>query len=290
MTLRARCAGLAAVAAAAACSGSEAPKSDPPTADASATPASAAPNLVEITAREYAFDAPKRIPAGLTTFRFMVKGKEPHHGMMVRLDEGKTFEDLAAAIKTPGPPPSWAHLDGGMMIGDPEKGSNVTMNLTPGKYALICFIPSPDGVPHVAKGMMTPIEVTDAPGPAITEPQADVVLRLVDYDFEFSQPLTPGEHVIRVETAPGQPHELVLVRLGDGVTVQQVVAAELGQSKGPRPSYTFVGGVAPMEAGRHAYINATLEPGNYALICFMPDARDGKPHLMHGMVKQIQVG
>jgi hypothetical protein len=33
------------------------------------------------------------------------------------------------------------------------------MNLTPGNYALICLIPSPDGVPHVAKGMMVPIEV-----------------------------------------------------------------------------------------------------------------------------------
>lgn len=290
MSLLARCAGLAAVAAAAACSRPDAPKTDQAAAEPPAAPAANTPNVVEISAREYAFDAPKQIPAGLTTFRFMVNGKEPHHGIMVRLDEGKTFEDLAAAIKKPGPQPSWAHLDGGMMIGDPEKGSNVTMNLMPGKYALICFIPSPDGVLHVAKGMFLPIEVTPPAGPAIAEPEADVVLRLVDYDFEFSKPLTPGAHVIRVEAAPGQPHELVLIRLGDGVTVQQVVAAEMGQTKGPRPSYTFVGGVAPMDGGRHAYINATLEPGNYGLICFMPDAKDGKPHLMHGMIKEIKVG
>lgn len=290
MSLLARCAGLAAVAAAAACSGSDAPKTDQPIADAPATPAAATPNVVDITAREYAFEAPKQIPAGLTTFRFTVKGKEPHHGIMVRLDEGKTFDDLAAAIKNPGPQPSWAHLDGGMMIGDPAKGSNVTMNLTPGKYALICFVPSPDGVAHVAKGMFAPIEVTPAAGPAAAEPEADIVVRLVDYDFEFSKPLTPGEHVIRVEAAPGQPHELVLVRLGEGVTAQQVVATEMGQTRGPRPSYTFAGGVAPMDGGRHAYINANLEPGNYALICFMPDAKDRKPHLMHGMIKEIKVG
>ncbi|MGH7517802.1 MAG: hypothetical protein ACREOC_10065 [Gemmatimonadales bacterium] len=289
MSLLARCAGLAAVAVAA-CSGSDAPKTEQPPANASAAPAAAsAPNVVDITAREYAFDAPKQIPAGLTTFRFMTPGKEPHHGIIVRLDEGKTFEDLAEAIKKPGPPPSWAHFDGGMMIGDPVKGSNITMNLTPGKHALICFVPSTDGMPHFAKGMIVPIEVT---GPAVeaAEPQADIVLRLKDYDFELSTPLTPGEHVIRVETVPGQPHELVVVRLGDGVSAEQVVAWEMGGRKGELPSFTFVGGVAPMEGGRHAHISVNLEPGNYAFICFIPDAKDGKPHFAHGMLKQVKVG
>ena len=30
-----------------------------------------------------------------------------------------------------------------------------TLDLQPGEYALICFVPDPaDGVPHVAKGML----------------------------------------------------------------------------------------------------------------------------------------
>jgi uncharacterized cupredoxin-like copper-binding protein len=288
MHLLARCARLGGLAVVAACSRPDAPKPDQ--ADAPAPPAaSAVPNVVTVTATEYAFEVPRQIPAGVTTFRFMAQGKEPHHGIMVRLDEGKTVEDLAAAIKEPGPPPAWAHLDGGMMIGDPTTGSTVTMTLTPGKYALICFVPSPDGVPHVAKGMVAPIEVTPATGAPAPEPQADVEVRLADFAFQFSKPLTAGEHVIRVETAPGQPHELVLVQLGDGVTAQQVIAAEMGQTKGPRPSYTFMGGVAPMEAGRHAFIHVNLKPGKYALICFIPDAKDGKPHLAHGMLKEFTV-
>ena len=288
MHLLARCARLGGLAVVAACSRPDAPKPDQ--ADAPAPPAaSAVPNVVTVTATEYAFEVPRQIPAGVTTFRFMARGKEPHHGIMVRLDEGKTVEDLAAAIKEPGPPPAWAHLDGGMMIGDPTTGSTVTMTLTPGKYALICFVPSPDGVPHVAKGMVAPIEVTPATGAPAPEPRADVEVRLADFDFQFSKPLTAGEHVIRVETAPGQPHELVLVQLGDGVTAQQVIAAEMGQTKGSRPSYTFMGGVAPMEAGRHAFIHVNLKPGKYALICFIPDAKDGKPHLAHGMLKEFTV-
>jgi hypothetical protein len=45
-----------------------------------------------------------------------------------------------------------------------------------------------------------------------------------------------------------------------------------------------------MEGGRHAFINVRLEPGTYALICFIPDAKDGKPHFMHGMMKEFKVG
>ncbi|MGH7630288.1 MAG: hypothetical protein ACREOF_13095 [Gemmatimonadales bacterium] len=289
MPMLARGAGLAAFTVLAACSGSEAPRADQPPADAPANPAAApAANVVTVTARDYAFDAPRQIPAGLTTFRFVGRTNEPHHGILVRLDEGKTFDDFAAALKQPGPPPAWAHLEGGMMIGDPEKGSNVTMTLTPGLHALICFVPSPDGVPHFAKGMVVPIEVT-GPAAEAAEPEADIVLRLVDYDFQFSKPLTPGEHVIRVETAPGQPHELVLLRLADGTTAEQAAAWEMEGRKGEQP-FRFVGGVAPMDGGRHAYIKANFEPGNYALICFIPDAKDGKPHIAHGMLKEIKVG
>jgi hypothetical protein len=288
MCLLARFTGLAAVGMAAACTGPDSQKADATAAPPAQT--AAAPNVVTITAREYAFEAPHQIPAGVTNFHFMVKGKEPHHGIMVRLDEGKTFDDLAAALKNPGPPPSWAHLEGGMMIGEPVNGSHTTLNLTPGRYALICFVPSADGGPHVAKGMFAPIEVTASAASTAPEPASDVTVTLKDYEFAFSTPLTPGEHVIRVETAPGQPHEFVLVRLGEGVTAQQVIATEMGQNKGPRPSYTFMGGVAPMEGGRHAFMNVRLDPGTYALICFIPDAKDGKPHFMHGMMKEFKVG
>ena len=42
--------------------------------------------------------------------------------------------------------------------------------------------------------------------------------------------------------------------------------------------------------GTSGVFTADLAPGDYGLICFVPDAKDGKPHLMHGMMKQITVG
>ena len=36
-------------------------------------------------------------------------------------------------------------------------------------------------------------------------------------------------------------------------------------------------------------LRSTLPRFRYALICFYPDAKDGKPHVMHGMLKEITV-
>jgi hypothetical protein len=41
--------------------------------------------------------------------------------------------------------------------------------------------------------------------------------------------------------------------------------------------------------GAHAFVDLDLEPGEYGLICFLPDMKDGKPHFHHGMVKKITV-
>ncbi len=41
--------------------------------------------------------------------------------------------------------------------------------------------------------------------------------------------------------------------------------------------------------GGVAVFTAELTAGNYVLWCFAPDAKDGKPHFLHGMAKQLTV-
>jgi hypothetical protein len=45
-----------------------------------------------------------------------------------------------------------------------------------------------------------------------------------------------------------------------------------------------------LDKGARATFTADLEPGSYGLMCFVPDAKDGKPHLVHGMMQEIKVG
>ena len=87
------------------------------------------------------------------------RGKELHHLVIVRLDEGRTYDSLLAALRKPGPPPAWMYLAGGPNAAAPNAGTNATMKLIEGHYAVLCFIPSADGVPHMAKGMIAPLEV-----------------------------------------------------------------------------------------------------------------------------------
>jgi uncharacterized cupredoxin-like copper-binding protein len=51
-----------------------------------------------------------------------------------------------------------------------------------------------------------------------------------------------------------------------------------------------LGGVAPLARGEVAWFEVDLQPGKYALICFLPDAKNGKAHYEHGMVQEIDVG
>ena len=59
--------------------------------------------------------------------------------------------------------------------------------------------------------------------------------------------------------------------------------------KGPPPAEP-VGGVVVLDQGMRGTFTADLTAGDYGLICFVPDAKDGKLHLAHGMMKNIKVG
>ncbi len=285
---------LAAVVTVAGCSAKEAPKTADSTAAGTSEPAastSAALNVVNITASEYKYDAPDQIPSGVTTFHLVNTGKEPHQASLIRLDSGKTYADMMAGMKTmkPGaPPPGWVVLAGGPNAVAPGGSTDLTTNLAAGNYAIVCFIPDAKGVPHVMSGMSKGITVTPSATASVSEPTADINVTLSDYRWDFSAPLTAGQHTLKIQTAPGQPHELTLFSLMPGKTPADLVKFFDSGDKGPPPGMP-IGGVAGMSAGNTAYFTVNLKPGDYALVCFLPDGKDGKPHYAHGMTQLIKI-
>ena len=269
-------------------------KPDRPSTESANAPATstkapkAAPAVVKVEAQDFAFDAPAQIPAGAVTLELTNHGKEIHQAQLIKLEDGKTVKDLAAALKNPGPPPSWVKFVGGPNGVAPGQMGNATAVLEPGHYAYLCFIPSPDGVIHAAKGMVRPFEVTAAlPGAVSALPETDVTIKLVDFDFQTSKPLVPGKQRILVENAGPQGHELVLLKLAPGKKVEDF-ASWAENMKGPPPAEP-VGGVVVLEPGMRGTFTANLTAGDYGLICFVPDSKDGKMHLSHGMMKNIKV-
>lgn len=260
----------------------------PATPPAKSPATSPAAPIVTVKASEFAFSAPHSIAAGATTFRLMNTGKQLHHVTVMKLAAGKTMADFVAASKNPGPPPAWATEIGGPNAAVPGGQAEATLTLEPGEYILVCFIPSPgETMPHMAKGMMSPLTVTTKRQAGLA-PKSDVAIKLADYDFTISTPLTAGRHEISVTNGAAQPHELVLIKLPPGVTAKATADWVEGGMKG-KPLAMPMGGMSGMAPGQSASFSATLTPGNYGLICFIPDAKDGKSHAMHGMVKEFTV-
>jgi hypothetical protein len=243
-------------------------------------------NVVRVTGEDFSFDAPDEIPAGLTEFRFLNKGPALHHMAILKLEDGKTFDDMRALLAKPGPAPAWIREIGGPNAPAPGLESNATLILAPGNYALICFVDL-GGPPHFMKGMVKPLRVVPATEVAVSKPDADVTATLFDYNFKLSSPVTAGTRTIRVYNAAKQHHELELVQLEPGKTLGDMMSWL--QKMDGQPPGKALGGIAGVEGGASEYFTADFAPGNYALICFVPDAKDGKPHFMHGMMQEISV-
>jgi len=246
-------------------------------------------NVVTINATEYAFGAPDTIPAGLTTFRMVSEGREPHQAVVAGAP-GKTFAELEAALLREGPIPDWLTIPAGPGVVAAGDSSIVTANVSPGNYLILCFIPSLDGKPHIMKGMYRRLVVTPAPqgAAAAAEPRSDVTVTLSDYAFATSAPLTAGTHVIRVENSGPQLHELTIERLVPGKTLADWQQWMAGGMRGTPPAEPAGGLVGP-DRGKVGWLMITLKPGNYLLNCYVPDTKDGKPHFVYGMVQQITV-
>jgi hypothetical protein len=268
-------------------------------------PATAAPNVVPLTATEYAFQAPDTLPAGWTTFRLANHGAEVHYGHMVQLDSGKTVRELvdayAEAIRTSGPRPRWVRRFGGPGGTAPGDSSSVTQYLEPGSYVWICPVEDSSGTPHFTRGEFKPfvVRAADRAGAdRAAAPESDMVVRLLDYSFTLDPPLRAGRHTIRVENAGAEPHDLVLMKLAPGKTAEDVATwlnperARRADPAEPAPTLaslgTGAGGIATIAPGMESFFEADFTPGEYVLVC-MATAPDGRSHIEHGMIRQVSV-
>ena len=245
--------------------------------------------VITVTARDFAFEAPDTIAAGPTTIRLVNRGPDLHHVALVRLGSHTADEYLKAVQK--GAPPAWATDVGGPNTPAPGKEASATVTLAPGNHLIVCWIPAPDGVPHIMKGMVKPVTVVGAQEakamPAAAAPAPAVTVSLTDYTFTLSKPLVAGTQTIRVRNDATQPHEILLARLAPGKSAADLVAW-IEKPQGPPPGEP-IGGTTGMAKGVVNDVTVTLTPGEYAFICFLPDAKDGKPHVLHGMIQQVTI-
>jgi len=226
-------------------------------------------NTFTVVTTDYRFDAPAVVPAGLTTIVLVNRGHELHHVQLLRI----TGADTVVA--------------GGPNAVTPGYTAQATVMLQPGEYLMVCWIPGPDHIPHIAKGMTRPLRVSPVTNVSLTEPRSDLTIALTEYAFALSAPLTAGRRTLRVENRGVENHEAALVRLALGRSPADVVAwidTQVGS-----PPAEFIGGMTALPGGAHAYFTLDVTPGRYALLCFEPAAKDGRLHVALGMIKEVDV-
>jgi hypothetical protein len=125
-------------------------------ADAPSAPSPVAD--INMTLRDYAFDISPALTAGRHTVKVDNIAQQDHEFFLFKLDSGKTAEDFMNwGEKYEGPPPGIPM--GGLAGMAAGSTSFVELDLTPGNYLMVCFIPAPDGKAHLAHGMMMPLVI-----------------------------------------------------------------------------------------------------------------------------------
>jgi hypothetical protein len=247
----------------------------------------AAARVVEFDASDYSFNAPATLPSGIVTIRLTNHGQEPHHGQLLRLNDGVSFDQFTAALQSEGEGALQLTTgEGGPGTTDPHNASEVTLDLKPGTYALVCFIAGEDGVPHIAKGMLKPITVTESSSLAAA-PEIKGTFTMKDFSFDMPDTLPVGEANYRVVNSGAQEHELNVVKLAPGKSAQDLLAWEKAPA-GP-PPFESAGGINAFSANGSGYMKLSLQPGTYVAVCHVPDPASGVPHIHLGMYKQFTV-
>ena len=267
--------------------------------------ASSVPDVVSLASANNAFEAPDTIRAGWTTFQFANNGDDIHYAHFVQLAPGKTTNELTAAyaeaIRTSAPRPEWMTRFGGPGGAVPGGSSAVTQYMEPGDYVLLCPVEDSTGTPHFAKGEFRTVVVRALEGDSSAQkaPSATATIRLLDFGFSVDSQMTAGEQTIRVSNAGAEGHDLVVMKLAQGITLDDVsrsmnpeAARRTGGSdKPPVPIEnlgTLTGGIAAIPSGMDVFFTVTLTPGDYALLC-MATAGDGRSHIEHGMIHLMTV-
>jgi hypothetical protein len=177
---------------------------------------------------------------------------------------------------------------GGVAAPSGESASGV-IDLTPGEWIAWGDDPEASQQPVV-------LNVTGDLPAEMTEPDADIMVTLVDFAITVEGTLTAGDHIVRIENQGAQPHFFELDTVPAGTTNDDLNALIEGFMTGTPPAdgvseedFTPVVYTPTQSIGTVTWHMLSLEAGTYAASCWFPTAGVGDPHAFHGMHTVFEV-
>ena len=266
-----------------------------------------APPDVDMRMMDYAFAVPDSVPSGWVTFQMKNRGEETHEFVLARLPGDKSFGEFYEAYITPMDSleqlriegtigaseyqkaakqilPKWIGklegAGGGGLLG-PGQSGEVTLNLEPGEYAMVCFIKSPNKRSHAYQGMARPLVVTDDSSGA-SPPTADVQITSMGTDVAIegtfeARPQTASFHVSDTTGEDAEPHSSVYI-----APMNTEKQRELMKNREENiHAIGYLNGVLGVPEGETGYMTNDLSSGRYALVLARGEEKD--------IVKEIEV-
>jgi len=116
----------------------------------------------------------------------------------------------------------------------------------------------------------------------------DVTYIAQDYAFTGPDEIAAGWITVKLLNHGEDLHQLQLVKLPDGKNAKEFTAEIIANHKRLPPWVQRRGGPNSVIPGQQAEATVHLEPGEYVVICGIPD-RHGVPHVALGMLKALRV-
>jgi hypothetical protein len=181
------------------------------------------------------------------------------------------------------PFPDWLFAAGGVGALPAGESATVTQVLAPGTY----YAANTEGGGPPKADALAAVEVTGDESDAEVG-EGDGTVTAVDYDFEAEE-LPSGEVEVDFVNDGEEPHHLIAAPLKGDATAADVEQAIKTEKSEPPIEAKGIQGTAVIEGGEDQLVTLDLEPGRYALLCFISDRQGGPPHALKGMVAEVEV-
>lgn len=130
-------------------------------------------------------------------------------------------------------------------------------------------------------------EAEETPTPEDTGPPVYVA---EEFSFDGPDTLPAGDTTLVMKNAGKQPHQITMVELLEGKTLDDVMSVLEKNVEGPPPPWVrLIRKDAFAKPGKSDELTTNLTAGSYVMLCFIPDKESKKPHAVLGMVKPVTV-
>lgn len=235
-----------------------------------------------------AFTGPETADAGETEITFANNTDGDGELQLIRVEGDRTPEDVADGLEsaTDGKPfPEWFFAGGGVGTTAPGESRTVTQVLQPGTYYAVNLEGEGEGGPDPET--IFALEVSGEESDV--ELEADARVEAGEYTFVVENGLPAGETEIDFANIGAQPHHLIAAPIKGDATIEDIEKAFENEEGPPPVDEETIQTTAVIEGGESQLVDFDLEPGRYALLCFISDRDGGPPHALQGMIEEVTV-